>query len=101
MVFAAGPAFAISDHIQVVSVENARQFRNASEIVIEGKIVRHEDDDKYVFTDDTGSIVVKITPEKMRELDLESGDRVRIRGEIERTWFGRPSVGAIEAEVIR
>jgi len=90
----------LSDHVTVVSVENVRQFRNASYIMLEGQIGRYLGKDKYIFNDDTGSVVVKITPEKLDQFTVSDGDRVRIRGEIERSWFSRPTVGAIEVEVI-
>lgn len=84
----------------MVSIENASKFRNAAYIILEGKIERHIEKDLYVFTDDSGSIVINITPEKMAMLDISADDRIRVRGEIERAWFSRPTVGAIEVEVI-
>ncbi|MCL2629768.1 MAG: NirD/YgiW/YdeI family stress tolerance protein [Alphaproteobacteria bacterium] len=102
--FVAGVARAngddIGDHVTIVSVENVRQFRNGSYVILEGRIERYIDKDMYVFEDDTGSIIVKITPEKISQFSARENDRVRIRGEIERARFSRPTIGAIKVEII-
>jgi len=101
-------AFALDAHSKyigpseniMVNVKRPRDFMGVSEIVLEGQIERHLEKDWYVFTDDAGSVIVKITPEKLEEFDVSENDTVRIHAEIERSLFRRPRLGAVSVEVI-
>jgi uncharacterized protein (TIGR00156 family) len=77
------------------TVEEAKKLRDDTPIQLQGQIVRALGDEKYVFRDSSGEIVVEIDDDAWRGVTIGPDDRVEIRGEIDKDIPGFP----VEIEV--
>ena len=77
----------------IVTVDEAKGLRDDYPVVLRGKIERFLGDEKYLFTDETGSIIVEIENRLWRGLSVDQNDTVEITGEIDR-GFTRTEVEA-------
>jgi uncharacterized protein (TIGR00156 family) len=68
----------------VVTVDMAKGLRDDYPVVLRGKIERFLGDEKYVFTDETGSITVEIDNKLWQGLSVDQNDTVEITGEVDR-----------------
>lgn len=68
----------------IVTVAQALEMRDDTDVVVVGKIVRSVGDEKYVFEDSTGSIMVEIDDDDWRGQTVTPSDKVKISGEIDR-----------------
>jgi uncharacterized protein (TIGR00156 family) len=68
----------------VVTVEEAKGLRDDYPVVLRGKIERFLGDEKYLFTDETGSIIVEIDNRLWRGFSVDQNDTVEIGGEVDR-----------------
>ena len=73
---------------QVVTVEQALGFRDDTPVILQGRIVRALGGEKYLFEDDTGTIIVEIDRKDWRGLTVGPNDRVEISGEVDRDRRG-------------
>ena len=78
-----------------LTVEEAKERRDDSPVQLQGQIVRALGDEKYVFRDASGEIVVEIDDDVWRGITVGPGDEVEIRGEIDKDFPGFP----VEIEV--
>ncbi len=63
------------------------QTRNAGDdtlVSLQGQIVNHIRDDKFLFKDATGSVVIEVDDDDMRAINLRPGTAVHIRGKVDR-----------------
>ena len=65
------------------TVAAAKNMPEETIVVLEGTIAPGEDEEMYVFTDNTGSIDVVIDEEDMEGLNIGANDVVIIEGEID------------------
>ena len=65
------------------TVAAAKSMPEETIVVLEGTIAPGEDEEMYVFTDNTGSIDVVIDEEDMEGLNIGANDIVIIEGEID------------------
>jgi uncharacterized protein (TIGR00156 family) len=79
----------------IVTAEVAKTLRDDDPVTLQGKIERFLGDEKYLFTDDTGSIIVEIDNRLWHGFSVDQNDTVEITGEVDR---GFPR---IEIEVSR
>jgi len=77
---AAGPAATVAD------VQNARI---GSYVTLDGHIINHQRSDYFTFRDDTGEIRVEIAPNVWQGRRVGPEDRVRLLGEVDRSFRGR------------
>ncbi|OYQ73493.1 YgiW/YdeI family stress tolerance OB fold protein [Wohlfahrtiimonas sp. G9077] len=77
-----GPALSQS----ITTVKDAMTLRDDAYVKLRGKIVKHSHKDKYIFSDDTGSITVEIDKDKWRGLTINDKDLVEIVGEVDKDW---------------
>jgi uncharacterized protein (TIGR00156 family) len=70
----------------VVTVETAKGLRDEYPVVLRGKIERFLGDEKYLFTDETGSIIVEIDNRLWRGISVDQNDTVEITGEVDRDF---------------
>jgi uncharacterized protein (TIGR00156 family) len=68
----------------VVTVDAAKGLRDDYPVILKGKIERFLGDEKYLFTDETGSIIVEIDDRLWRGLSVDQNDMIEITGEIDR-----------------
>jgi uncharacterized protein (TIGR00156 family) len=78
-----------------VTVEQARQMRDDTPVVLSGRIVRSLGKDKYVFADSTADIVVEIDHDEWGGVNATPDTDVVLYGEVDRDW------NAIEIDVDR
>jgi uncharacterized protein (TIGR00156 family) len=71
----------------VTSVAAADGLRDDAPIVMRGYIKNSLGDEKYTFSDGTGTITVEIDHRAWRGLNVTSGDFVEISGEVDRDTF--------------
>ncbi|MBE6458189.1 MAG: NirD/YgiW/YdeI family stress tolerance protein [Alphaproteobacteria bacterium] len=65
------------------TVEQVKKMPDDTNVVLRGYIEKALGDEKYVFKDDTGSIVVEIDDDDWGGLDVSPKDKVEIRGEVD------------------
>ena len=69
---------------QVSTVQQATGLRDDSPVILQGRILRSLGDEKYLFADSTGNIVVEIDDDLWRGLTVGENDRIEISGEVDR-----------------
>ncbi|MDR2419556.1 MAG: NirD/YgiW/YdeI family stress tolerance protein [Treponema sp.] len=69
-----------------VTVERAKGMRDDAAVTLRGKLEQFLGDEKYLFADDTGSIIVEIENKLWRGLSVDQNDTVEITGEIDRDF---------------
>lgn len=89
-------AFINPNQEPVSTVADVLKMKNDALVSVQGKIQKQVKKNKYLFADDTGSVVVEIKPRTWRGLDVGPDDIVRISGEVDRDW----SSLEIEADTI-
>ena len=80
-----------------ITVAEAQNLRNNTPVILQGRIERFLGDEKYLFSDGSGSIVVEINDDVWDNLSLSQNDMVEIIGEIDRKSRGNE----VEVEIIR
>jgi uncharacterized protein (TIGR00156 family) len=70
------------------TVSEAKNLRDNTPVILQGRIERFLGDEKYLFSDDTGSIVVEIDNRVWGNLSIDQTDVVEIDGEIDRDFRG-------------
>jgi len=70
--------------VQAVSVQEAKNLRDDTPVILRGSILRFLGDEKYLFSDNTGTIVVEIDDKLWIGLSVGEKDLVEIRGEVDR-----------------
>ncbi len=68
------------------SVKEALKMRDDSYVKVRGNIVKRLTDDKYLFRDSTGEIVVEIDNEDWGGVTVGPQDTVELSGEIDRDF---------------
>ena len=80
---------------EVASVAEARALRDETPVILQGRIERFLGDERYLFSDDSGSITIEIEKRIWGNVSVDENDLVEISGEIDRDWRG------VEVEVNR
>ena len=81
----------------VITVAEAKTLRDDTPVILRGRIVRSLGNEKYIFSDETGSITVEIERKTWGSLSINENEIVEISGEIDRDSRGVE----IEVETIR
>jgi uncharacterized protein (TIGR00156 family) len=71
----------------VVTVDAAKGLRDDYPVVLRGRIERFLGDEKYLFTDETGSIIIEIDNRLWHGLSVDQNDTVEITGEVDRGFM--------------
>jgi uncharacterized protein (TIGR00156 family) len=74
--------------LEPVTVAEARSLRDDSPVVLRGRIERFLGDEKYLFSDDSGTITVEIDNGLWTGLSVNENDTVEISGEIDKDIRG-------------
>ena len=75
-----------SSATSATAVKEALRMRDESYVTVRGNIVKRLTDDKYLFRDATGEIVVDIDNEDWAGLTVGPNDTVELSGEIDRDF---------------
>ncbi|MDR2103977.1 MAG: NirD/YgiW/YdeI family stress tolerance protein [Treponema sp.] len=70
--------------IEPVTVEEVQDMGDDSPVILRGRIESVLGDEKYLFTDETGSIVIEIENGLWKEVSINQNDTVEIIGEIDK-----------------
>jgi uncharacterized protein (TIGR00156 family) len=68
----------------IVTVDVAKSLKDDYPVVLRGKIERFLGDEKYLFADETGNIIVEIDDRLWRGISIDQNDLVEITGEVDR-----------------
>jgi uncharacterized protein (TIGR00156 family) len=73
----------------IVSVQQVKDMRDETPVVVVGQILQRAggDDEEFLFQDTTGSIIVEIDDEDWRGQNVKPTDTVKLRGEVDRGLF--------------
>jgi uncharacterized protein (TIGR00156 family) len=80
-----------------ITVAEAKNLRDDTPVILQGKIERFLGDEKYLFSDDTGNIVIEIDHKVWGDLSVDENEVVEISGEIDREFRGNE----VEVSAIR
>ena len=70
----------------LTTVADARSQADDTWVTLKGNILQHNGDKRYVFSDATGKIDVKIGRKAWGGVNIGPDDLVEIRGEVDRDW---------------
>jgi uncharacterized protein (TIGR00156 family) len=71
-----------------ITVAEAKSLRDDSPVVLRGKIERSLGDEKYLFSDGSGTITVEIDNRVWNGLSVNQNDTVEISGEVDKDFRG-------------
>ena len=72
--------------LQAVSVQEAKSMRDDSPVLLRGNILRFLGDEKYLFADSSGTIIVEIDDRLWRGIFISENELVEITGEVDREF---------------
>jgi uncharacterized protein (TIGR00156 family) len=75
-----------ADSSPVVTAVTAADRPNESNVRLVGQLIEKLGDEKYLFRDDSGTIVVEIDNDDWNGIEATSETRVEISGEVDREW---------------
>ena len=81
-----GGGFAGGENV-ILTVEQVKGLNDNSKVWVEGAIIQKNGDEKYLFQDSTGSIIVEIDDDAWHGLVIGPTDTVRIYGEVDHGLF--------------
>jgi uncharacterized protein (TIGR00156 family) len=73
---------------RLTAIEDARKLRDDTPVQLQGQIVSALGNEKYLFRDASGEIIVEIDDDVWRGLTVGPGDRIEIRGEVDKDFPG-------------
>jgi uncharacterized protein (TIGR00156 family) len=74
--------------LEPITVVEAKNLRDDSPVVLRGKIERFLGDEKYLFSDDSGTITVEIDDRLWNGLSVDQNDTVEIGGKVDKDFRG-------------
>ena len=72
--------------VSTMTVAEVLKLGDDKPVILVGKIEKSLGNEKYTFTDNTGSVTVEIDDEEWRGLTLNENDIVEIKGEIDKDF---------------
>lgn len=85
--YAAGPGGFSGGENVILTVQQAKGMNDNSKVWVEGAIIQKNGDEKYLFQDSTGTIMVEIDDDAWHGLVIGPTDTVRIYGEVDHGLF--------------
>mgnify|MGYP000861746215 CR=1 FL=1 len=95
-----GPGSGSGRNATVTTVAEVADARIGARAVLEGHIVEHQRSDYYTFKDGTGSITAEIEPIFFRRQQVTPETRVRLHGEVDRSFSDRRYIEVRRLEVL-
>lgn len=74
-------------HTGITTVSAAQEAGDDSWVSLTGNILRQLGEERYLFQDSTGTIIVEIDHEDWRNVPVNPETTVRICGEVDRDWL--------------
>ncbi len=70
--------------VKTMSVTDALKLGDDTPVILTGKIAKSLGNEKYLFTDATGSVTVEIDNEDWKGVTANENDTLEIRGEVDK-----------------
>jgi uncharacterized protein (TIGR00156 family) len=83
------------------TVSEALQKADDTAVELTGKIEKSLGDEKYQFTDETGSAVVEIDNEDFRGVSINENDTVTIKGKVDNEFMVAPVIDVDTIEKVQ
>ena len=80
----AAPMYAFMGMGTAKTVEDAMQLEDGKPVKLEGYIAEHLEEQFYLFTDDTGQILLEIPDEVIGDMEVDPEKKVRVIGKVAR-----------------
>ena len=77
----------IDNSLKEVTIDVARTMPDDSNVILSGYIIKSLGNEKYTFQDATGNIKVEIDDDDWNGIDVNSEQKVKIFGEVEKGFF--------------
>ncbi len=77
----------VNPNQSTMTVAEVLTMRDDTPVVLTGKIDNALGDEKYQFSDGTGSIVIEVDDDSWRNVQITPNDTVQIRGDVDKGWF--------------
>ena len=74
------------ENATLVAVKEVKNLKDDQWVTLEGHVDKRIGDEKYIFSDATGNITVKIDDKRWQGQNVSPKDKVRIEGEIDKDW---------------
>ena len=87
MIQSGGPGGFNGGENVILTVDQVKGMGDDSKVWVEGYIIQKNGDEKYLFQDSTGSIIVEIDDDAWHGLVVGPTDTVRIFGEVDHGMF--------------
>ena len=87
MVQTGGPGGFNGGENVILTVDQVKGMNDDAKVWVEGSIIQKNGDEKYLFQDATGSIIVEIDDDAWHGLVIGPTDVVRIYGEVDHGMF--------------
>ncbi len=81
--------------VTVLTVEQAKNMKEDTEVTLRGTIERHIGGENYLFRDASGTVEVEIDSDRWAGQNVAPQDQIEIFGEVEKKW------NAVEIDVKR
>lgn len=75
-------------NLTIETIDDVKNKKDDEIIILQGVIERAMGDDKYLFNDGTGTIVIEIDDDDFNDIVVSAGENVQITGEVDKGgWF--------------
>ena len=74
----------IPESVSIESVEDVKTKSDDTIVVMQGQIAKALGDEKYLFTDKTGEIIIEIDNEDFDGMTVSAGEIIEITGEVDK-----------------
>lgn len=87
---------------EVISVQKLKTMKDDTYAIIEGFIVKKISNEKFLFKDETGEIVLDVDDDLMYQLkDVDKNTLVEVYGDFDKNLFGRHEFEVKKITVIK
>lgn len=68
----------------IITVDQAKNMRDDSYVVVQGNIAKRTGSDKYLFQDETGTVTIEIDDDDWNGVTVTPTDTIKIHGKMDR-----------------
>ena len=77
----------VIESFEIISVEQAKNSKDDTYVVLQGYIDKSLGDEKYLFRDESGTMTIEIKDKNFRGLTIYPDDFIQISGEVDKGFF--------------
>ena len=86
---------------QPVNVEDAVKLADDTAVELTGKIEKSLGDEKYTFSDESGSVTVEIDNEDFKGVTVNENDTVKLKGEVDKELMQETTIDVDSVEKVQ